>query len=466
MKAKALLAVIILLLYSLAAAAQGYSIRIVYNTNLRDGASLDSGIITTAPAGSTLQVLGQQGRWLQINWHGAQLWMAGWVSYSRVDAAAAGAQPQTQIDNCCFVDRQCLNDAQWVDGYWAYQNGQCPTPAQSQPQIQVQSGTGTPALSTRDDIDNCCHLDRECHSEEQWRAGWVAFKNLECWDEYHAWYRTPDPGAFPAAGSDNCCTAPGWLCLNDLHFERGRDAFIHFNHCNQRIIPTYLPSYQYYDIVDNCCHLGRDCQTEADWQRGHSDFVHFKCEFSVPLINSMPVQIGGSATFKTNMRAVFSLLKAKSPSYFNYVSRGLDFIDQHGDYPIGSQHGGADYVYCDWPQRTYYSGLSDNMAGNWWRVIVQQINRMVHEACHCNRLAAGLDAPLMGRVIGDGVGATEGPCLEQQHLVMRQVDPADNTGTGVAYANIVRDMIVAHPWIEAYLEKPLSYYQHYLATGQ
>lgn len=37
---------------------------------------------------------------------------------------------QQEIDNCCFVDRQCKSEQEWVDGYWAFQNNQCITSSQ------------------------------------------------------------------------------------------------------------------------------------------------------------------------------------------------------------------------------------------------------------------------------------------------------------------------------------------------
>ena len=36
------------------------------------------------------------------------------------------------VDNCCFVDRQCNSDQDWVHGYWAYQNNQCAAPSPNQ----------------------------------------------------------------------------------------------------------------------------------------------------------------------------------------------------------------------------------------------------------------------------------------------------------------------------------------------
>ncbi len=295
----------------------------------------------------------------------------------------------------------------------------------------------------------------------------MAFKALECWDEYHKWARTPDPRYMPESGSDNCCSAPGWICLSDENFHSGWRAFQAYGHCNPRIRPMYLPSNQYYDATDNCCHLGRQCQTSADWERGHSDFLYFKCEFSVPLIDSVPVSLTGSPKFHTEMKALFSLLKAKSPYYYDYAARGLDRIVQRSQWSPGSnlgQFGDQDSVICT-GERTYYSGHTDDLPGNFWRVIVQSISRMTHEACHCNRQAAGLDQGLEGSFISGGFSAKEVPCLEQQHLVMRQVDPADTVGLGRSYAAIVRREITDFPGIAPFLEKPLSYYDHYLAVG-
>ena len=90
--------------------AQGYSIRITYNTNLRESYSLESAIVETASAGTTLTVVGSNKRWLRINRNGSEVWMADWVGYTRVeDSAPTQTQTAANIDNCCFVDRQCNN---------------------------------------------------------------------------------------------------------------------------------------------------------------------------------------------------------------------------------------------------------------------------------------------------------------------------------------------------------------------
>ena len=104
----------------------------------------------------------------------------------------------TSIDNCCFVDRQCNSDQQWEDGYWAFQNGQCPVPAQTQIQTSTQPISKPPAQ-----INNCCFLDRQCVTEEDWEEGWRAWGRLEC-----------------ASLIDNCCQI-GWECHTEADWQIG-----------------------------------------------------------------------------------------------------------------------------------------------------------------------------------------------------------------------------------------------------
>ncbi|MCY3781870.1 MAG: SH3 domain-containing protein [Chloroflexi bacterium] len=106
---------------------------IIGNMNIRSGASTRSPVVANARAGDVFVVsdsmAGTEWCWLKIN--------AGWLAKtSRVRStkptqpvvtgavSLATSQP-ANIDNCCFVDRQCTTEQEWVDGYWAYQNNQC-----------------------------------------------------------------------------------------------------------------------------------------------------------------------------------------------------------------------------------------------------------------------------------------------------------------------------------------------------
>ena len=156
------------------ALAQEYSIRTNGRINLRDAPGLTGDIVETVPSGTILQVVGAYNRWLQINRNGNDVWMADWVAYTRSDQTQT--QPLTsQIDNCCFVDRQCNSDEEWTSGYWAFQNNQCNAPLQSRPDTSSQ-----PASTDQSQIDNCCFLDWQCNTDEEWLRGFHAFQNNQC----------------------------------------------------------------------------------------------------------------------------------------------------------------------------------------------------------------------------------------------------------------------------------------------
>ena len=124
------------------ASAQTYHIRVTQNTNMRASHSLQSGIVETVPAGTTLQVGGSFNRWLSIS-RNAEVWMADWVPYDRVESA----QTPSDVNNCCFVDRQCATDQEWTDGYWAYRRNECSAPAQSPQQTTTQPANTAPAIT-------------------------------------------------------------------------------------------------------------------------------------------------------------------------------------------------------------------------------------------------------------------------------------------------------------------------------
>ena len=115
-------------------AAQGYSIRANRGLNLRAAPSLNADVAGTVRSGANLEVVGESGRWLQIEWPGNDVWLANWVNFSRVEESVQTSSQtgkSTNIDNCCFVDRQCMTDQEWTDGYWAFQNNECAAPAQT-----------------------------------------------------------------------------------------------------------------------------------------------------------------------------------------------------------------------------------------------------------------------------------------------------------------------------------------------
>lgn len=74
-----------------------------------------------------------------------------------------------QVDNCCGIDRQCQTNQEWTDGYFAFQHGQCAAPAQS------QSTSNAPSP-----VDNCCFVDRQCSTDQEWTEGYWAYQRNDC----------------------------------------------------------------------------------------------------------------------------------------------------------------------------------------------------------------------------------------------------------------------------------------------
>lgn len=109
--------------------------------NIRESATTASRVAATARAGDSFAVLSSQRGdiwcWLQID--------KGWLAKtSRVSSTqSTGAAPQANlpqqpdINNCCFVNRQCESDQQWTDGYFAFQRNECPVSAP----VQTQSSS-------------------------------------------------------------------------------------------------------------------------------------------------------------------------------------------------------------------------------------------------------------------------------------------------------------------------------------
>ena len=161
--------------------------------NIRASATTSSAATGGARAGDELAVTdsrrGQIWCWLKVN--------GGWLANTSrvhaqrpVAAARSGGsssrtpvqQPVSQpIDNCCFVNRQCSTDQEWTDGYRAYQNNECPAP-------QTERQTGTDQSSTSDiipahipaHIENCCELSNACNSDEDWISGYLARQRNQC----------------------------------------------------------------------------------------------------------------------------------------------------------------------------------------------------------------------------------------------------------------------------------------------
>ena len=146
--------------------AQEYSIRANRGLNLRAAPSLTADIADTVTSGTIMQVVGKSGSWLKIT-----------PKRKRSLAGGLGQlQPRRgQRANRSSAARQRLSTtaASWIDFASAirngstatgpYQNGHCAAPAQPQPVTPAQPAASAPA-----NVDNCCFVDRQCLSDQEW----------------------------------------------------------------------------------------------------------------------------------------------------------------------------------------------------------------------------------------------------------------------------------------------------------
>ena len=160
------------------ASAQEYSIRANRGLNLRAAPSLNADIADTVRAGSILQVVGKSGSWLKINRSGNEVWLADWVNFSRLDSSepSEAPQPTAPIDNCCFVDRQCQSDQEWIDGYWAYQHNECP----AAPSEHQSTTPASPPLTVPTNGGNCCNRGWNCRFPEEQAQGYWVYQMNQC----------------------------------------------------------------------------------------------------------------------------------------------------------------------------------------------------------------------------------------------------------------------------------------------
>ena len=299
-----------------------------------------------------MRVVGQSGRWLKINRGGNEVWLADWVNYSRIEGSepTGSQQPAAPIDNCCFVDRLCQSNQEWVDGYWAYQNGQCAAPTQPQPATPAQPVASTPAT-----VNNCCFVDRQCRTDEEWVSGYWAYQNGQC-----------GAPAQPQAAT----TVVDWP-------------------------PT----------GGNCCSVNWHCRFDEERVQGFMAFQLFQCAdptqtSAITLTGPVP-RIEGSDRFVRHIVATLKLMKSLAPDWYNYVITGMDVIVEQ---PVHLPPGYYDGQYWACTARahtgqrkasleTCWIDLSSRITGNIVHDQADTAAALGHEACHLHLHAEGIKFP-------------------------------------------------------------------------
>ncbi len=379
MKVKLLAAITsVFFLYSMIS-AQTYSIRVEFNTNLRADHSLESRVVESAPAGSILQVVDSFNRWLKINRSGREVWMASWVSHSRIADSGqteTAAQPASNIDNCCFVDRQCHNAQDWENGYWAFQNGQCAAPAGSQPQTSTQPVSSVPAQ-----VDNCCFVDRQCNTDAEWADGYHAFQNNQC---------PVSTGAQLGAATGSPTPSSASIMLSTPYMTEGVRRFL---------------ANPASDPFNNCCHMryqDKDCSGDAEWEEGYWAYQNRQCIAPAPL-GARP-SIEGNATFVNLVERTLELIRIHAPEWLNYIySSGTLQIKLAP--PVGA-HGFLNSTWTISSEERAWMLDHDFFAS--------YAGFIAHEACHA----------IQQRTYSQSAGWTnEVACVEAQAAVIEAINP-------------------------------------------
>lgn len=310
--------------------AQTYRIRANRGLNLRADSSLQSRVVDTVRSGEILQVVGSANSWLKIDRDGMTAWLADWTDYSRVDEPAHSSAQLTQpssapIDNCCFVDRQCSSEQEWTNGFFVFQNGECPVP----PQLTI-SAPSAPASSP------------------------IAVGGR------------PQPLRPESVILQLPWSATDWSRVN-------------------------APG------VNNCCEAGWDCENGAEWQRGFHLYEASHCHHSA-------LTLQGSENFRAAANRALEGLRVEAPHWYNYIIRGLWGIEQ-----VPPDAGSGIH-----PQtRTYVQAWAGNEPMDDWS-FYDFLGGMAHEACHIHMWNRGLAVASW---------TNELPCIEAQVYVTEAVDP-------------------------------------------
>ena len=283
----------------------------------------------------------------------------GWPAGSVIRGSTRN-QPQqaTDIDNCCFVNRQCVTNQDWVQGYHAFQRNECPVGTTSAQPTSPQPVSGAPAS-----IDNCCYAGWQCHTDEEWRKGYHAYQSNQCAGPSQS---TPAPQQIPAG-------------------------------------------------VDNCCQVNQQCRTEADWIRGWEAFRDYRCDPAGPPPESrdVGVEITGNAGFREQMVESLLLMRRRARFWYDYTVRVLNRIVQTFSYEDTYVDTITGIFYLDY-DGTYPRGFTRE------EHLVFTATILVHEACHVHREQAGLQS---GGLVG------ERACTEKQleaHVAIAPNDPRAN----------------------------------------
>ncbi len=252
-----------------------------------------------------------------------------------------------QVDNCCFVNRQCNTDSEWTDGYWAYHRNECPRGASA-----GQASASPPA-----NVDNCCFVNRHCTTDAEWTDGYWAYQNNQC--------GAPGGRGQSASPAPIASAATLWTP-------------------NMTAAVKALLADPSSDFFNNCCYMYlMPCHSQADWNQGYWQYQNHQCAHPSP-VSEMPVIVGnnspsGTAKFHNLVNTALEWLRIHAPAWLEYIR--LSGVREWKLLPAGV---GGGFFNTTWIVGHGFWGWQESDP-NWQPdpdYIAAYVGGIVHEACH------------------------------------------------------------------------------------
>lgn len=280
----ALLLTMALTLSSLA--QNSYMIRLDTEANLRASYSMDSELVARAPQGTELTVHEHFNRWLKVSYEGSEVWLADWVMHTRL----------SDDDSMPMADSMMTMPAMPADNMAYYIHLLTQTNLRElhslESDIVAVLAEGS-VLNVVDSFNRWLKVEHE--DGHAWMAEWVQHERLT--DEEVSDMFAPPPTVMYV---DNCCQL-GRECETAAHWIGGHLDFL----AGMCPLPAdtdemVYDSPDYATLMDNCCLMGQTCETTDDWQAGYYDYARDKCGTEMMMMddssmsmNSMDMMMSG-----------------------------------------------------------------------------------------------------------------------------------------------------------------------------
>ncbi|MDE2775156.1 MAG: hypothetical protein OXI77_04355 [Chloroflexota bacterium] len=204
-------------------------------------------------------------------------------------------------------------------------------------------------------MDNCCFVDRQCSSDQQWADGYNAFQNKQC--------SAPGPApaaASPPAASQVLLRTANAVVIGDPH--------------GHSILPSTSKTFDWSagSVISysNFCQGNWQCNSASDWAAGHHAFRSKQCGLPGRVISLV-----GDAEFQAFYTRRLEELERKLPHRYDYVLRGLDKVEQDACQPSCSFGVNTDIA-------TFLAYWYPLYVNGWEK---RESAILAHEACHVHR---------------------------------------------------------------------------------